>query len=534
MSGPYAAVSRAPGNRGSAAICILALSVVFAGGCSRPTSSAEPDTVNFLIEQAPTNLDPRIGTDSISEHIDGLIFDSLVGHDQRLNIVPDLARKWETPDPTTYVFHLNEEIKFHNGHPLTSADVKYTFQSILNGSVKTGKVGSFRVIKSIDTPDPYTVIFHLNEPYASFLWDVSKPGIGIVPAGSDASFARHPIGTGPFEFVSAATDEDIVLERNPTYFGGAANVQRMRLKIVPDAIVRALELRKGSADVSNINSLPPDTVIALQKDTDLIVDDQAGTNLQYIAINCQDPILSHREVRQALAYATDRASLIQNLVRGFAVPADSVLPANHWAYDTNVKDYAYDPQLANKLLDQAGYKSGSDGIRFHITLKTSTDQFTRLLAEALAAEWKQVGVALDLRSSEFATFYSDITHGSFQLYTLQLIGGNNDPDIFDYLFNSKKTPPNGANRGHYNNPQLDALLDQARVEMNPNKREAVLWKIQQILATDEPYINLWYRDNVCVHNKRLTNMVLPPGGVFGFLNLARLQPPQSDEAPGQH
>jgi ABC-type transport system substrate-binding protein len=505
-------------------ICFLALCVgaLVVSGCARGRNSAESDTVNFLIEQAPTNLDPRIGTDSISEHVDGLIFDSLVAHDQRLNIVPDLARKWDTPDPLTYTFYLHKGVKFHDGRPLTSADVKYTFQSILDGSVKTGKAGSFRIIKSIDTPDDYTVVFHLNEPYASFLWDLTKPGIGVVPRGSGADLTRHPIGTGPFRFVSATTDEDIILERNPTYFGGAADIPRVRFRIVPDAIVRALELRKGTADVA-INSLSPDTVVALQTDADLMVDDQAGTTLQYIAINCEDPILSHREVRQALAYATDRQSLIQNLKRGFAVPADSVLPANHWAYEAKMKEYNYNPQEAERLLDAAGYKRGPDGIRFHITLKTSTDQFTRLLAEALAAEWKKVGVALDLRSTEFATFYSDITHGSFQLYTLQLIGGNNDPDIFDYLFNSKKTPPNGANRGHYKNPQLDALLDQARVEMNPQKRKDILSRIQRILAVDEPYITLWYADNVCVHSKRLTNIVLPPAGDFDFLDLARLR-----------
>jgi peptide/nickel transport system substrate-binding protein len=501
-------------------VCICVLMV---NGCVRKANPGEPDTVNFLIEQAPTNLDPRIGTDAISEHIDGLIFDSLVAHDQRLNVVPDLARKWETPNPLTYVFHLNKGVKFHDGRPLTSADVKYTFESILDRSVKTGKVGSFRIIHSIETPDDYTVVFHLREPYASFLWDLTRPGIGIVPRGSGADFGRHPIGTGPYRFVSATTDEEIVLERNPTYFGGAADIPRVRLRIVPDAIVRALELRKGTADVA-INSLSPDTVIALQRDPHVIVDDQAGTTLQYIAINCEDPILSHREVRQALAYATDRNSLIQNLKRGFAVPADSVLPANHWAYDPNVTEYNYNPQKAEKLLDAAGYRRGPHGVRFHITLKTSTDQFTRLLAEALAAEWQKVGVALDLRSMEFATFYSDITHGSFQLYTLQLIGGNNDPDIFEYLFSSKKMPPDGANRGHYKNPELDALLDQARVEMDTQKRKEILSKIQKILSVDEPYITLWYADNVCVHRKRLTNIVLPPAGDFDFLDLARLLP----------
>ena len=491
-------------------------------GCARDTNPGEPGTVNFLIEAAPTNLDPRIGVDAFSEHLDGLIFDSLVAHDQRLNVVPDLAQKWETPNPNTYVFHLKPGVKFHDGRPLTSADVKFTFDSIMSGAVKTAKAGSFRIVQSIEAPDELTVVFHLREPYASFLWDLTKPGIGIVPQGSGTEMARHPIGTGPFQFVSATTDEEIVLERNPTYFGGSPEIPRVRFRIVPDAIVRALELRKGSGDVT-INSLTPDMVMGFEQQPNTAIDDQAGTTLAYIAFNFDDPILAHREVRQALAYATNRATLIQNLLRGMAVPAGSLLPANHWAYEPSVKQYDYNTAQAEALLDTAGFRRGPDGVRFHITLKTSTDQSTRLLAEAIADEWKRVGVALDLRSLEFATFYSDITHGSFQLYTLRLIGGNNDPDIFEYVFGSKKMPPNGANRGHYRNPALDALLDQARVEMDREKRKAILSLIQKIVAEDEPYINLWYVDNVCVHRKRLTNVVLPPAGDFDFLDLARLQ-----------
>lgn len=494
-----------------------------AAGCRG--RAGDPGTVNFLIESAPTNMDPRIGTDSFSEHLDGLIFDSIVAHDQRLNVVPDLAQKWDTPDPLTYVFHLRSGVKFHDGRPLTSADVKFTFDSILSGAVKTAKAGSFRIIESIETPDPATVVFHLREPYASFLWDLTKPGIGILPAGSGSEASKHPIGTGPFRFVSQTIDEDIVLERNLDYFGGAPDIPRVRFRIVPDAIVRALELRKGSGDVT-VNSLSTDMVLAFQQDHDVIVEDQAGTALAYIAFNFDDPTLARREVRQALAYATDRQSLIQNLLHGMAVPATSLLPANHWAYETKLKQYDYNPAQAEKLLDAAAFRRGSDGVRFRLTLKTSTDQSTRLLAEALADEWKRVGVALDLRSLEFATFYSDITHGSFQLYTLRMIGGNNDPDIFEYVFSSEKMPPNGANRGHYKNPALDTLLDQARVEMDRVKRKALLSQIQQIVADDEPYINLWYVDNICVHRNRLTNIVIPPAGDFDFLNLARLQQPK--------
>jgi peptide/nickel transport system substrate-binding protein len=171
----------------------------------------------------------------------------------------------------------------------------------------------------------------------------------------------------------------------------------------------------------------------------------------------------------------------------------------------------------------AGYPRGADGVRFHLAIKTSTDASTRLLAQAIAGQWKNVGVELELRSMEYATFYSDISHGSFQLYTQRWVGGNNDPDIFDYVFNSKKMPPEGANRGHYKNPALDALLDQERAEPDREKRKALLSQIQKIVAEDEPYIDLWYVDNVCAHRTRLGGIEIPASGDYEFLEKASLR-----------
>jgi peptide/nickel transport system substrate-binding protein len=244
--------------------------------------------------------------------------------------------------------------------------------------------------------------------------------------------------------------------------------------------------------------------------------------MAYLSFNFSDPILAKRGVRQALAYATDRATIIKYLLRGQARPASSLLPPSHWAFEPNVQQYDYDPARAEKLLDAAGYPRGADGVRMRLTLKTSTDESTRLLSEAIADQWKRVGVALELRPLEFATFYSDITHGSFQIYSLRWVGANNDPDIFEYVFSSKKMPPEGANRGHYRNAELDALLDQARVEMDQEKRKALLSQIQKIVAVDEPYINLWYVDNVCVHRERLAGIVMAPSGDYGFLGTAFL------------
>ncbi len=513
-------------NRATAVWCTLSAAVfvgpLLSAGCASPRTSANANTVNFLIEAAPTNLDPRIGADSYSEHIHGLIFSSLVGRDAQMKVIPDLAESWDTPDPLTYVFHLRPGVKFHDGRPLASADVKFTFDSIFSGAVKTPKRGSFKLVASVEAPDDATVVIHLREPYASLLWNLTAPGIGIVPRGAGAEMSQHPIGTGPFRFVSATTDEEIVLARNDDYFGTSPKIASLHLRIVPDALVRALELRKGSADAT-INSLTPDMVVTLAKERGLVAEQQPGTTMAYLSFNFNDPILAKHEVRQALAYATDRATITRYLLRGQARPASSLLPPNHWAYEPNVQQYDYQPARAEKMLDAAGYPRGADGVRMHLTLKTSTDESTRLMSEAIADQWKRVGVALELRPLEFATFYSDITHGSFQLYSLRWVGANNDPDIFEYVFSSKKMPPDGANRGHYRNPQLDALLDEARVEMDQSKRKAVLSQIQKIVAEDEPYINLWYVDNVCVHRDRLAGITLGPSGDYDFLGTAFLQ-----------
>ena len=503
--------------------------VLISAGCSSNRGAEEPGTVNFLIESMPANLDPRIGTDAQSQHLDGLIFDSLLAHDAQMNIVSDLAERWDARDPLTYVFHIRQGVKFHDGRPLTSADVKFTFDSILDGTVKTPKRGAFRMVASIEAPDDSTVVFRLREPYASFLWNLTKPGVGIVPRGSGPEIAQKPIGTGPFQFVNAITDQEIALHRNPGYFGDAGatttargNVERARFRIVPDAIVRALELRKGSADVA-INSLSADMVVTLAKDHGIVADEQPGTTIAYIGFNLEDPILAHREVRQALAYATDRATLIKYLLRGQARAAGSLLPPNHWAYDPDVPQYDFDPARAERLLDAAGFKRGAGGVRFRLEFKTSTEEYSRLLSEAIADEWQRVGVAIELRPLEFATFYADLQRGSFQVSAQRWVGGNNDPDIFESVFSSKKIPPNGSNRGHYRNSKLDALLDQARMEMDREKRKALLWQIQKIVAEDEPYINLWYLDNVCVHRERLTDIVIPPAGDYDFIEGARLR-----------
>jgi peptide/nickel transport system substrate-binding protein len=475
--------------------------------------------VNFLIETMPTNLDPRIGTDAQSEKIDSLIFSSLLEVDEQRNVHAELAEKWEMPDPLTYVFHLRSGVKFHDGRALTAADVKYTFDSILNGAVASPKRGSYLLVRTIETPDPATVIFRLKEPYAGFLWNIARPAIGIVPTGAGTEFANHPVGTGPFRFVSAQQDDSVVLARATGYFNSPAMISLVRFRVVPEAIVRALELRKGTADLE-MSSLAPDMIPVLRDQPTIDVAEQPGTNYAYVTFNLDDPILAKREVRQALALATDREQIIRYLLRGQARLADSPLPTNSWAYNPNIAHYGYDPQQAERLLDAAGFPRipADGGMRMKLTLKTSTAEGTRLLGAVLREQWRRAGVDLELRPLELATLFSDLTRGSFQLSTLRWVGGNNDADLFfEYVFSSKRMPPAGANRGHYRNPVVDALLDQARIEGDLGKRRKLFGEIERIVAEDMPYLSLWFDDNICVHRKRIKGIHLTPSGDYDFL-----------------
>ena len=497
----------------TAALCALA-------GCR--SAPRDPHTLVFLIESSPANLDPRIGTDAQSEHIDELLFDGLVARDAHFRFTPALAASWDQPDPLTLVFHLRANVRFHNGSPLTARDVAWTIDSMRNGTVISPKAAAYASVASVEAKDPRTVVLHLKHPNNFLLTNLSTGAFGIVPYGSGRDFWRHPVGTGPFRFVSQQIDQDVVIERNPLSWTAVPQIERVRFAVAPDAITQSLELEKGSADVA-VNSLPMDALPALARRPGLQVDDAPGTQIQYLAFNLRDPILSNVRVRQAIACSIDLNLIIRTLLDGRAEPAVSLLPQSHWAWTGDVARYAYDPARAARLLDEAGYTRGNDGIRFHLTMKTSNDEGTRLLAAVLQQQLARAGIALDLRSYEFATFYSDVTRGAFQIYSLRWIGGNEQPDIFSYAFATANFSPRGANRSHYSNPQLDALLDDAAQSEEMARRRTDYVQAQQILARDLPALNLWYRDTVVVHSRRLTHVVPSPSGSFTFLETATLE-----------
>jgi peptide/nickel transport system substrate-binding protein len=489
---------------------VLLLLFCMLASCAR-SEDREPGTVIFALDEAPQNLDPRIGIDASSERLNQLIFSSLVTRARDFTVQPDLALRWEIPNPTTYIFHLRDDAIFHDGRKVTARDVVFTFRSLLDGSVKTTKQGTFQPIESVNAMDDRTVVFKLKKPFAPFLSNLTRGAIGIVPEGSRTNVAANPIGSGAFKFIRHIPDGEVVLARNDTYYGRKPHISAVVFKIVPEAIVRALELRKGSVDIA-LNALPPDTVEVLRKDPRLEVMQAPGTNYQYVAFNMKDPVFRDLRVRKAIAYAIDREKIIRYLWRDQVRPATGVIPPGNWSYTAQVSTYPHDPAKARALLIETG-QSG-----FSFTFRTSTDETGRLLATVFQQQLKEVGIEMSIQSNEPATFSADIEKGNFQAYSRRWIGDNNEPDIFNLIFHSKMTPPNGANRGFYENPEVDQLIEAGRLETDTEKRKAAYQRIQRIVAEELPYVSLFYLDNVAVFNKRVKGMTLYPAGEYEFLS----------------
>ncbi len=491
------------------------------GGCrGRVDDSA---TVTMVIESSPNNLDLRQGTDAQSERVGGLIFDALVKKDDRYELRPWLAERWEQPDDLTWVFHLRDGVRFQDGRPLEAADVAYTIESLIDGSLVTAKSGNFADVERAEAKDRLTVVVRMKRPNAGLLFNLSDGLFGVVPRGSGREFGLHPVGSGPFRFVSAVQDKEVLLARNDGYWAGtpaipagSRRIERVRFEVVPDAITSALELKKGSADVAS-NVVTLDMVETLKKAPNLKVEAAAGSPMVYVTFNVTDGFLKDARVRQAIAYAMDRQAIVDAIWRGQARLADTLLPVGHWAAATDVARYPHDVARARRLLDEAGFPAAKDGVRLRLTMKTSTDETTRLMATVLQQQLREAEIRLEIRSSEFGTFYSDVTRGAFQMYALRWIGSNEDPDIFRYAYGTGSFPPKGGNRGRYSNTRVDALLAEAAGSSDRTVRKRDYEKVQEILAEELPGIPMWYPNNEVVHTRRVEGIRPRGSGDFGFL-----------------
>jgi peptide/nickel transport system substrate-binding protein len=510
--------------RGLPTIALLCLVTLAAAGCGQPRP--EGDAIVVGMTNSAINLDPRVGADEASQKAHQLIFNTLVRIDDQLRIVPELATSVEQPDSTTYIVRIRKGVLFHNGRELTADDVVYTFRSFLDPAFR-GRSAAYRLLASVTPLDRYSVEFKLKEPFGSFPVNMV---MGIVQAGSGENTAREPVGTGPYRVTRFVSDDRLVLEAFDSYYGGRPKNRSLVLKVIPDDTMRGLELRKGTVDLV-VNDLSPDIVSQLRDEGRLQVATSAGSDYAYLGMNLRDPVLSNVQVRKALGFAIDRDAIVKYLRRGFATTAVGILPPMSWAFERNVFDFHYDPAEAARLLDAAGYPD-PDGSgprpRLHLTLKTSTSEVYRVQAAAIQHDLARVGIALDVRTSEFQTLFADVVRGNFQLYTLQFVGVT-DPDMLRRVYHSRQEPPSGLNRVYYRNADVDRLIDQAAGAATDPERRVFYAKAQQLIAADVPYISLWYKTNVAIFQPGISGVRLSPIADFTFLkDVSRDSTPHSN------
>jgi len=485
-------------------------------GCGPTVATSDRLVVGIAV--GPNNFDPRIGSDEASQRVHQLIFASLFRLDEHLRVVPDLAVSTETPDPRTYIVGLRPGVVFHDGHSLTADDVVFTFRSFLDPAFLSPRKGAYRLLESVRALDPLHVEFRLREPFGSFPINLV---MGIVPSHA-TNLSAHPIGAGPYVFERALPDDRVELKRFDRYFGGPAANAGLILKVIPDDTMRGLELQKGSVDLV-VNDLPPDIVYQLRQEGRLRMASVAGTDYAYVGINLRDRALADVRVRQALGYAVDKSAIVRYLRRDLALPAVGILPPMSWAFDAGVPVFEQNLQKAAELLDAAGYRD-PDGPgprpRLSFSLKTSTAEFVRLQGSVLQEQLRRVGIQIDVQSQEFATLYADVLSGNFQLFTLQWVGVS-DPDMLRRTFHSNQVPPAGFNRGHFADPEVDRLIDEATRTTDDAVRRSLYGAAQRRIAEAVPYVSLWYKTNIAVYQPTLDGVRLTPTADFGALKDVR-------------
>ena len=514
---------RGPGGRGFPPpfplLPILFLAALAA--CSRKLPIDEGRLV-IALPGTPVSVDPRLATDAYGEQLLQMTHASLVRRDPAGNPAPDLAESWESPDPLTVVFHLRPRLTFHDGRPLTSADVRHTFAWILDPANRSPHRAMYRHLAAVETPDARTVVFRLAEPFAPFLSTMVR---GIVPEGSPAGGRAPPPGAGPYRIDDVSPDGEATLSAFDGYYGGPPPIRAVTVKFVPDSNVRFLELSAGSVNFA-LNGVDPDLLPAAEKTGRLVVEEAQGGNVSYLGFNLRDRALGDVRVRRAIAMAIDREAIVRALWKGRADLAESILPPGSWASDDGIAPNPFDPGRARRLLDEAGYRDpDGDGPlpRLRLTFKTSQNEQRRRVAAAIQEQLRQVGIAVEIQSLEWGTFFSDVKRGNFQIYGLTWVGIA-DPDIFHHAFHSGSAPPDGANRGGYVNPEVDRLTGAARRETSREKRREMYRRVQRILARDLPVLPLWANRNVLVRDRRLSGFVITPDESYFSVASLRVAP----------
>lgn len=517
---------------------LLLLLVFFIAACNSAdppvpanvrSESSTPSTGDSLVEGTigeASTLIPILASDSSSHAVAGQVYNGLVKYDKNLNIVGDLAESFDiSTDGLTITFHLRHGVKWHDGAPFTSRDVLYTYRVTIDPKTPTAYAEDFKQVKSISAPDDYTVRVVYGAPFAPAL---ASWGMNILPAhlleGKDITkslLARKPVGTGPYRFKEWISGQKIVLEANSDYFEGRPYIDRFIYRVIPDSSTMYMELKAGAIDLMSLTPVQYSRQTTGKSFTSRFNKYRyPSSGYLYMGYNLRHPLFGDKRIRQAMTAAINKEELIKGVLFGMGQKSHGPIVPGRWAYNPNVRDIEYNPKRAAELLAEAGWsEKNSDGILvkdgkpFKFTILTNQGNQQRLMsAQIIQQRLGQVGVDVKIRIVEWATFLKEfIDKGKFEVVMLAW-NISQDPDMYD-VWHSSKTKPGELNFIGFKNAEVDRLLVEGRNTFDIEKRKKAYFRIQEILADEQPYTFLYVPDALPVVSARIRGVEPAPAGI---------------------
>jgi len=488
----------------------IALVLLLFAGCA---PGKAPSAIRVGTDVDASSLDPRLMRDTTSYRVVDLLYDGLVRLDRDLTPLPALAASWESPEPTRYVFQLRENVRFHDGTALTADDVVHTFETLLDAGFGAPLRSLYQPIARVEAADAHTVVVHLKEPYAPLL---SYLDVGIVPREA-GDVGSRPIGTGPYRLKRWERGSRIVLEANRDYWGGTPSLPEIDILVVSDNTARAQAFEAGDLDLIQ-SPLSPQDIRRLSTDAGFRAHFASGAAITYFNFNCSKPPLDEPGIRRALSMLIDQETILSRIYEGADERARSVLLPSSWAFSEEVSQPAYDPEGAEAILDELGFRDrDGDGVRERGSVKlafelgTHGEDVNRVqTVEYLQNQMKAHGVDVRVRVTDWPSFSVRRDASDYDVILLgwtQLV----DPDkgLYDQ-FHSK----GGLNWGRYRNERIDEILEKGRSTLDRSERASLYREAASILSAEVPYYVLSYQGYHLFHSNRIDGFEADPRGML--------------------
>mgnify|MGYP001338011510 CR=1 FL=1 len=487
----------------------------------------------------PSTLIPILASDSASHSVASLIYNGLVKYDKNLNITGDLAEHWLiSPDGLTITFYLRKGVKWHDGQEFTSRDILYTYNTIINPKTPTAYAEDFLQVKKAEALDPYTFRVTYNKPFAPAL---ASWGLNILPAhlleGKDitkSELARNPVGTGPYRFGVWSPGQKVVLVSFHEYFEGRPYIDQRIFRIIPDTSTMYMELKAGGLDMMNLTPVQfkrqTDSKEFLERFNKYTYPVPAYT---YLGYNLKNPLFADKKVRQAITCAIKKDELVQGVLFGLGQAAHTPFQPGTWANNPDLKPFPYDPVRAEQLLAAAGWLKGSDGLLmkdgkpFSFTIITNQGNDQRIkTAQIVQYRLKKIGIDVKIRVLEWASLLTNYI--DTRNFDAVLMGWSisQDPDQYD-IWHSSKTGAKELNFISYKNPEVDRLLEEGRGTFDKEKRKSCYFRMQEIIADEQPYTFLYVPEALPVISSRFRGIEPAPAGI-GY-NFIKWYVPQKEQ-----